>query len=184
MRKCLAVLLSAGVLLAGYTVSVMGPTQVRQRAFAEDHGDGVFDNRSMRGNFVLSMDGSFSSAPPPFTGERENLAMSQVGLFHFDGRGHVAGEYTLAFENELSGGLGFVPFTVVGTYSVAANGRMTIETEDFVGDFKSNEVSYECVIVERRKLARCMVTELVSFNQGPDPIVLPASGLGAFERQK
>lgn len=184
MRKCLAILLSAGVLFAVYTFSVTGPTQDWHRAFAEDDSDDddAFDNRSMRGDFVLSMDGSFSSAPPPFTGERENFAFTFLGLLHFDGAGQVAGEATLVFENTSAGLV--VPRTVVGTYSVAEDGRMTIETDEFVGGFKSNEVTYDCVIVQRRKLARCAITRLIGFSQGPDPVELPISAIGAFERQK
>lgn len=94
----------------------------------------------------------------------------------------MAGEATLVFENPTAGLV--VPRTVVGTYSLAANGRMTIETEEFVGDFKSNEVTYDCIIVRRGKPARCAITRLVGFSQGPDPVELPISALGAFERQK
>ena len=74
--------------------------------------------------------------------------------------------------------------TAVGTYSIDVNGRMVIQTEDFIGDFKGNALTYNCVIVEANQLARCHQTEVISFQQGPDPVVLPTSALGKIERRK
>lgn len=139
-----------------------------------------FGNESMNKVFAFTTSGTFSSAPPPFTGPVENAAFSGVGLFHFDGNGRVRGDYTLVVQTLALGRA--TPVTAAGTYSVDPNGRMIIRTEDFVGGVKGNEIAYECVIVQRNRLAQCQFIELISFQQGPDPVVLPATGLVKLER--
>lgn len=149
-----------------------------------DYDDGhVFGNHSMRGNYSFAIHGSFSSAPPPFMGTRENFAFSQVGLYYFDGFGNVNGEFSLAFQNATSGG-NYSTATEVGTYTVSEDGRMIVQFEDFRGDFPINTVILDCVIVRQRKLARCAMVELISLQQGPLPVPLPVTGLGVFERQR
>lgn len=139
-----------------------------------------FGNESMHKVFAFTASGTFSSAPPPFTGPAENVAFSGVGLFRFDGNGQVRGDYTFVVQGTTLGRA--TPFTAAGTYSVDPDGRMIIRTEDFVGGVRANEIAYECVIVQRNRLAQCAFIEVVSFQQGPDPVVLPVTGLVKLER--
>lgn len=143
----------------------------------------MYGNHSMQGVFSFAIHGSFSSAPPPFMGARENFSFSQVGLYYFDGQGNVDGEFSLAFQNAPSGG-NYSTATEVGTYSISEDGRMIVWFEDFRGDFPINTVVLDCVIVRKRKLARCVMVELISLQQGPNPVALPVTGLGQFERQR
>ena len=143
----------------------------------------MYGNHSMQGVFSFAIHGSFSSAPPPFLGARENFFFSQVGLYHFDGQGNVNGEFSLAFQNATSGG-NYSTATEVGNYSISEDGRMIVWFEDFRGDFPINTVILDCVIVRKRKLARCVMVELVSLQQGPEPVPLPVTGIGVFERRR
>ena len=145
--------------------------------------DRAFGNHSMRGSFAYAMDGSFASAPPPFIGDRENFRFSQVGRFHFDGAGSFKGEFSLAFQNAPSGGM-YSTAIQTGSYQVTEDGRMIIQFQDFRGGLLINEGTLDCVIVQRRRLARCAMVELVSFQQGPNPVALPVTGLGTFQRQR
>ena len=141
-----------------------------------------FGTHSIRGDFAFTMAGSFSSAPPPFVGDRENFAFSRTGRYHFDGKGGVTGEFSLVFENATSGG-NYSAAVQIGTYEVTQDGRMIIEFQNFRGDMLINEETLDCVIAKRRRLVRCIVVRLISFQQGPTPVPLPVTGLGAFERQ-
>ena len=141
----------------GLTEPVLGAEQDRN-----------FGNHSMRGNFAYAMDGSFSSAPP-LSGDRENFPFSQVGRFHFDGAGNFKGEFSLAFQNAPSGGV-YSTAIQTGSYQVTEDGRMIIQFQDFRGGRLINEGTLDCVIVQRRRLARCAMVELVSFQQGPNPV--------------
>lgn len=154
-------------------------------ALADDDGDEneSYGVHSLRGHYAFSMDGSFSSAPPPFMGDRESFRFSQLGLYYFDGHGGVSGEFSLAFENETSGG-NYSKAIEIGTYTVATDGRMLIEFQDYRGDRLINEATLDCVIVKRRKLARCIMVRLISYQQGPQPVPLSVTGLGAFKRQR
>ena len=166
-----------------YCVSVL-TLLVTQQALADQWGrNGVFGVHSMRGYFAFTLEGSFSSAPPPFTGARENFAFSQIGRYHFDGAGRVKGEFSLAFQNPSSGGNAAAAIEI-GTYSVTDDGRMIIEFQDFRGNALINEVTLDCIIVRRGRLARCMIVTLISYTQGPSPVALPVTGIGSFERQR
>ena len=152
-------------------------------AAAGDKHDRLYDARSMRGHFAFAMDGSFSSAPPPFSGAKENFPFTQVGRYHFDGNGGVTGEFTLSFQNPTSGGIVSMA-TEVGTYHVSDDGRMVIEFDDFRGGVLINRVTLDCVIAKRNRLAYCALIQLLSFQQEPSPVPLPATGLATFERQR
>jgi hypothetical protein len=144
-----------------------------------------FNNKSMQGNFVFSGSGTFSSAPPPFTGPVENFGFTEVGVFHFDGNGQVRVEYTLVLQGQAIGAA--FPYTAEGTYSVDPKGRMTIQTDDYNQGNQgvlNNKVRYDCRIVQSRRLAQCAFAELISYIQGPDPIALPISALFTLERQR
>jgi len=169
-------------LLVAFSLSGLGLESAAADSGAAKKHD-AYGDHSMRGNFAFSMDGSFSSAPPPFMGARENFAFSQAGLYYFDGHGGVSGEFSMAFENATSGGI-FSTAMELGTYIVSHDGRMVIEFQDFRAGTLINEVTLDCVIVKKRQLARCVMVRLVSFQQGPQPVMLPVTGLGVFERQR
>lgn len=141
-----------------------------------------FDNQSMQGDFVFSGSGTFSSAPPPFTGPVENVGFTDIGVLRFDGKGKVRAEYTFVVQAQSVGGV--TPHTAEGTYSVDPNGRLTIQTDDYAQGIRGQTVSYDCRIVQRGRLARCAFTEVISYIQGPDPIALPISGLLTLEQQR
>lgn len=141
-----------------------------------------FDNQSMQGDFVLSGSGTFSSAPPPFTGPVENIGFTEIGVIHFDGNGKVRVEYTFVVQSQFIGGA--IPYTAEGTYSVDPTGRLTIRTDDHTEGVRANTIQYDCRIVRRGRLAQCAFTEVISYIQGPDPIALPTSGLIKLEHQR
>lgn len=151
---------------------------------------GLFGIRSIDGTYVATLDGAFSSAPPPFTGERLKFDAALVGLFKFDGAGQMSGIFTLTFHNPA------LPFAVRsrtaihGTYSVAADGYLVIEAEEFGLDAsgtpsptRDNSVTYECYIAERNTLANCVLHSLITYQQGPEPVVLPVTMSGTLRRQ-
>lgn len=154
------------------------------------HADGGFGNHSVQGQYVLDFDGAFSSSPPPFSGEVLQFRAAMVGIVTFDGSGLASGELTLVFHHPA------VPFpirsrkAVLGSYTVAANGRMLVNVDEFaLGDDgqpigpKGNSLVYECYVVRRQVLANCIAHSLVSFTQGPEPRLLPMTMSGALQRQ-
>lgn len=151
---------------------------------------GDFDNRALRGAFVLSLDGQFVSAPPPFTGAVLPFKASEVGRLVFDGSGLAWGEATLTFHHPN------IPFAVIsrisfsGTYDVAPNGRTVINLDEFPidmngepGMIRTNSIVLECYIVRRQLQSRCMLHTLISYQQGPEPRNLPVTMSGALQRQ-
>ena len=54
---------------------------------------------SLNGNYVLSLEGSFTSPPPPFTGTPLQFEAAQIGRLTFDGAGQAWGEATLTFHH-------------------------------------------------------------------------------------
>lgn len=149
-----------------------------------------FDNSALRGTFVLSMNGTFVSAPPPFTGAALPFAASQVGRLTFDGAGLANGEVTLVFHNPN------IPFNVTsrfelrGAYEVSANGKVVISLDEFPLDMngdpvanRSNSMVLECYIV-RRSTLRCVLHTLISYQQGPEPRNLPVTMSGLLQRQR
>ena len=152
---------------------------------------GVYDNGVIRGNYVLSFDGIFSSAPPPFSGPALPFEAAQVGRLTFDGAGMAWGEATLTFHHHE------VPFSVVsrvalsGTYGVAPNGNITINLDEYPLDgngepasMRFASITYECYVLRRRLVARCVLNSLISYQQGPEPRNLPVTMSGSIERQR
>jgi hypothetical protein len=183
MRKMKALNTSRTVRLIATAMLLLGPGYGAR-------ADEIFGAQSLRGVQILSLNGSFSSAPPPFTGDRVRLDASAVGRLQFDGNGQVWGEYTLTFHTPT------VPvgirtrFSVFGTYRVEPDGRLLIETDEYViepperrDDVRDNAVTYECYLVQRQKAARCVLQSLVTFQQGPEPIPLPVAMTGTLEAQ-
>lgn len=155
-------------------------------AESRDH----FDNGALRGAFVLSIDGTFVSAPPPFTGSALPFKAAQIGRLVFDGTGLAWGEATLTFHHP------DIPFGVIsrvafnGTYDVAPNGRAVINLDEFSldmngepGAIRTNSVILECYVVRRRLQSRCVLHTLISYQQGPDPRNLPVTMSGSLQRQ-
>lgn len=155
---------------------------------AEAWGD--FDNGTLRGTFVLSVDGTFISAPPPFTGDVLPFKAAQIGRLVFDGTGLVWGEATLTFHHP------DVPFAVIsrvalnGTYDIVPNGRVVINLDEFPldtngepGSIRANSVTLECYVVRRQLQARCVLNSLISYQQGPQPRSLPVTMSGSLQRQ-
>ena len=163
-------------------------------AFLFSTASALQDNHSvdaLSGNFILNLDGAFSSAPPPFTGEVLQLDAAQVSRLYFDGSGQMWGESTLVFHHPS------FPFgqrsrlALRGTYEVFANGHVLIEVDEFrldangqPGPVRTTSAVYECYIVQRQQLARCVLHSLVSYQQGPAPRVLPATMSGTLQRQR
>ena len=151
---------------------------------------GHLDNGALRGAFVLSIDGTFVSAPPPFTGDALPFKASQIGRLVFDGAGLAWGEATLAFHHP------DIPFGVIsrvafnGTYDVAPNGRAIISLDEFALDMngepgatRTNSIILECYVVRRRLQSRCVLHTLISYQQGPNPRNLPVTMSGMLQRQ-
>lgn len=151
---------------------------------------GHLDNGALRGTFVISIDGTFVSAPPPFTGSVLAFKASQIGRLVFDGAGLAEGEATLTFHHP------DVPFGVIskfalnGTYDVAPNGSVVINLDEFPLDMngepvanRANSVVLECYIVRRNFHSRCVLHTLISYQQGPAPRSLPVTMSGSLQRQ-
>ena len=151
---------------------------------------GSFDNEALRGTFVISIDGTFVSAPPPFTGSVLPFKASQVGRITFDGAGLAEGEATLTFHHP------DIPFGVIsrfalsGTYDVASNGSAVISLDEYPLDMngnpaatRANSVELECYIVRRHFELHCMLHTLISYQQGPAPRSLPVTMSGSLQRQ-
>lgn len=150
-----------------------------------------FGTESVRGPYVVSFEGAFTSAPPPFTGAALQFRAAQVGHLEFDGAGQAWGEATLVFHHPS------LPFGVrsrvalIGNYTVSPDGRLQINIEERALDVNgepgpavANTVVYECYIVRHRRSARCVMHSLVSFQQGPAPRVLPVTMSGSLRRQR
>ena len=166
-------------------IAIAGVLALPSTALSRDH----FDNKALRGTFVLSIDGTFVSAPPPFTGDVLPFKASQIGRLEFDGAGLARGEATLAFHHP------DIPFTVIsrvafsGAYDIAASGRVVISLDEFPLDMngepgatRTNSVVLECYIV-RRLLSCCVLHTLISYQQGPEPRNLPVTMSGVLQRQ-
>jgi hypothetical protein len=149
-----------------------------------------FSPANIVGKYVLSLDGSFSSAPPPFTGEALDFEASLIALFTFDGSGNMYGEHTLAFHNVE------IPFdvrsrfAVEAKYSVEPDGRLLIESKEFRldeagghGPSPDNIVDYACYLVAVGS-AECTMLRLTTYQQGPEPKLLPSTMSGSLERQR
>jgi hypothetical protein len=146
---------------------------------------------SFSGSYVMTFHGSFSSAPPPpLPNVVLDFEAAQVGRLTFDGGGQVDGAYTLTFHNPE------IPFpirsrfAVRATYSVGSDGHLVIEAEEFridasggVGETPANAVTYECYIVQSRRLAECLQHSLISYQQGPTEKLLPHTMSGSLQRQ-
>jgi hypothetical protein len=149
-----------------------------------------FDGGVLRGAYVLALDGSFVSAPPPFTGDVIALTASMLGRLEFDGSGLAWGEATLSFHHPE------IPFGVVsrnallGTYEVAPDGRTIFNVDEFPldingepGPVRTNSFVLECYSVQRLMLSRCILHSLISYQQGPEPRNLPVTMAGELQRQ-
>ena len=149
-----------------------------------------FHNGALRGAFVLSLDGTFVSAPPPFTGPVLPFKASQVGRLVFDGAGLARGEVTLSFHHPN------IPFGVIsrialdGTYDVQPNGRTIINLDEFAIDMngepgatRTNTIVLECYVLRRYFQSRCLLHTLISYQQGPEPRSLPVTMSGSLQRQ-
>jgi hypothetical protein len=73
---------------------------------------------------------------------------------------------------------------------VSANGHVVVNVDEFALDDdgqatgpKGSSLVYECYVVRRQVLARCIAHSLVSFQQGPEPRVLPMTMSGSLRRQ-
>jgi len=149
-----------------------------------------FNNASLHGIYVFSFDGAFSSAPPPFSGDVLEFQTAQVGRLEFDGAGLLQGETMLAFHHPT------IPFGIrsrkalLGAYTVDPTGRTVLESHEYslgtngepVG-IRTNSAIYECQIVHRQQLAKCVMHSLISYQQGPNPRELPVTMSGSLQRQ-
>lgn len=150
-----------------------------------------YDTASFNGDFVLSVNGAFSSAPPPFTGDVLQLMAAEVGLLSLDGAGTAWGEITISFHHP---SIPFAPLSrkaLFGNYSVEADGRTIINLDEFSLDangnplpVRSNSFVLECYILQRQILAKCLLHSLVSYQQGPEPRILPATMSGTLQRRR
>lgn len=154
-------------------------------------GQDSFAEPPLSGPYVLALEGVFSSAPPPFTGDVLPFKAAQVGRLVFDGTGQARGEATLTFHHP------DIPFAVRsrialhGTVETLPGGRTLISIDEFPLDangepapLRTNSVVYECYVVQRQALLRCVLHSLVSFQQGPQPRNLPLTMAGTLERQR
>lgn len=151
---------------------------------------GVYDNNSLHGEFVFSFDGAFVSAPPPFSGDVLQLQAAEVGLLTFDGTGTVWGETSISFHHPAVPLAALSRKALRGNYVVTPNGHTLIELDEFSLDsngdplpVRSNSFVIECYIVQRQKLAECLLHSLVSYQQGPEPRTLPTTMAGTLRRQ-
>jgi len=150
-----------------------------------------FGSHSLAGRFVFSLDGAFSSAPPPpFGGVVLQFRTVMIGTITLDGGEQLYGESTLAFHHP------DIPYAVRsrkvlrGSYSVAPNGHFLANIDEYsvnndgVPDMtKSSSFVLECYVVRRQVLARCAAHTLISFQQGPEPRMLPMTMSGSLEQQ-
>jgi hypothetical protein len=151
-----------------------------------------FSAASILGDYVMAFDGTFASLPPPpFPQDPLDFEAAEVGRFSLDGAGRVYGDYTLTFHNVE------IPFPVrsrfhvTGTYTVEPDGHLVIETEEYhldasgtPGAEPANEVTYECYLVHRMQSAKCVQHTLITYQQGPQPKLLPDTMSGSLERQQ
>jgi len=150
----------------------------------------LFNNGDLQGAFVLSVDGTFVSPPPPFTGSVLPFKASQLGRLEFDGAGLAWGEATLTFHHP------DIPFGVFsrkaysGTYDLAPNGRAIINLDEFPlevngepGTIRTGSIVLECYVVRRHLQLRCVLHTLISYQQGPLPRNLPVTMSGSLQRQ-
>ncbi|MFL6417015.1 MAG: hypothetical protein ACJ74Y_15240 [Bryobacteraceae bacterium] len=102
-------------------------------AQAKDHDRRGCDNRSLRGDFAFTAEGTTLAAlalPAALTG-----AFSSGGFTHFDGAGHFTLIATTSFNGAVQG-----PATVAGTYSVNEDCSYTSKA--------SNGVTFRAAIVD------------------------------------
>lgn len=169
-----------------YTVLFAGVSWMPATSLARDG----FNNASLRGMYIFSFDGGFSSAPPPFSGDVLEFRAAQVGQLEFDGAGLLQGETILVFHHPT------IPFGVrsrralLGAYTIYPTGRTMLEIDEYSldangqpGGIRTNSAIYECQIVQRQQLAECVMHSLISYQQGPDPRELPVTMSGSLQRQ-
>lgn len=158
---------------------------------ADARAGGLYAESQFKGDYVVSLYGSFKSAPPPFTGDAVKLDAAIVGRYFLDGEGLFSGEHTLTFSNAA------VTFGVVsrdavsGSYEVEPDGHVVLYLEEDsihpitgADGIVDNTAKLECYVVQRHLLARCMLHSLVTFQRGPDPVPLPATLSGMLESQR
>lgn len=151
-----------------------------------------FDTAALKGNFVMTFHGSFSSAPPPpLPSDVLTFEAAEVGRLTFDGSGQAIGVYTLTFHNAAIPFQVRSRFSMLATYTVSPDGHVIIEAEEYRLDAAGtptpmpvNTVKYECYIVAHQQLAECLQVNLVSLQQGPEPRLLPHSMSGSLQRQR
>ena len=151
---------------------------------------GPFDNGIVRGAYVLTLDGTFVSAPPPFTGGVLPFRAAQLGRLVFDGTGLAWGEATLSFHHP------DIPFGVTsriafsGTYGVGPTGKTVIKLDEFPldangepGVIRTNSIVMDCYVVRRYLSSRCVLHTLISYQQGEEARSLPVTMSGSLQRQ-
>lgn len=153
-------------------------------------GQDSYQNQSLAGDYVVSLQGSFkASPPPPLPPDVLRLDAVLIGRYTLDGFGQVEGEHFVTFSNAA---VPFNPrsaFEVSGNYSVSPEGHIVMwleedKVENGGGDGqKDGDFVVECYIVERRLFARCALHSLVSYGPGPVPDLQPATMAGTLERQ-
>ena len=154
------------------------------------HATGTFGAESLKGNYVMAVDGGFV-AMTPFSPEPLRMNVAMVGRLTYDGAGQAHGEWTISFHHPA------VPFGVrsrfeaAGTYSVAADGHVIMEFEEYRieppannGGMPDGIVGFECYIVQRQAEARCLLNVLFSLQQGPGPVPQPVTMSGSLRRQR
>lgn len=145
----------------------------------------------LQGHFIVSLHGSFKSPPPPFTGEAIKLDAALVGRYQLSKNGGVVGDQVLTFSNAA------LPMGVVsraeisGSYSQGSDGLLVMYLEEDRIDpaggadgAVDNTSVLECYIVQRFRMARCVLHSLVTYQQGEEPRPLPVTMAGSLERQQ
>ena len=145
---------------------------------------------SIVGSYVMNFHGTFSSTPPPFTGEPLDFEAAMVGRLTFDGSGQAYGEYTLTFHNVQIPFQVRSRFAVEAAYTVEPDGHLVVESDEYrldesgtQGATPDNSVIYECYLV-RTQSAECLQHTLISYQQGPDATLLPLTMSGSLQRQQ
>ena len=144
-----------------------------------------FDNSALKGRFAWSQSGRFQdlvSQGPPTVMEFHDFA--QTGYLDFNGQGGVNGAFNHVSQSA-SGGTTHGFSEMVGDYSVTASGLATISLDARYRDEwgYNADMTLACVIVKRRQLARCIITEIRDYQDLPH-LSLPVTGTGSLERQK
>ena len=151
---------------------------------------GTFGAESLNGDYVISADGGFV-AMTPFSPDPLRLNVAMVGRLTFDAAGQALGEWTISFHHAAVPFGANSRFETAGSYSVAANGHLVMEFEEFrveppsgANGMPDGIVGFECYIVQRLAEARCILNVLVSLQQGPAPVTQPVTMSGSLLRQR